>query len=426
MYRSILSCAAFAVVLFANAQLQVRQVFALSEGYFDYANSVQVIPVTLGSYDPGTGMFQTVATLTGPRFGSDVLVDGATVFVAADDRIVKYSADDYTELDLAMVQGVRKLAIWNDKLLLTRGELGGLDHYFEVRDKNTLDLLWSIDPVDGLTRSAEDVVVLEDKAYLGVNNAFDWANLSGIIGEVDLLAQTYGQEVDLGPAGLNPEKLFVVNGMLHSFNNTDFSKSSISTVDPQISALQGTTDVTSLSSCAASVVSGDNIYFLEYAQNELARYSISNDAVLDTLFGSPAVYGIVEDDLNNVLYATTTDFSSTGELLVLDLNGTILSSVPASVSCGNLAVDTRSTTGIGPIELPSFNLFPNPADDSITIQLPEQKEALMVVVLDATGRTVLTTRTQLTGRTVIDIDQLVQGVYTVSIADHTPIQFTKF
>ncbi|MFZ1333094.1 MAG: T9SS type A sorting domain-containing protein, partial [Flavobacteriales bacterium] len=305
-------------------------------------------------------------------------------------------------------------------------ELGGLDHYFEVRDKNTLALLWSIDPSDGLTRSAEDVVVLDDKAYLAVNNAFDWANLSGIIGEVDLLAQTYGQEVDLGPNGLNPEKLFVVNGMIHSFNNTDFSKSSISTVDPQISALQGTTDVTELSSCAASVVSGDNIYFLEYAQNELARYSISSDAVLDTLFGSPAVYGIVEDDLNNMLYATTTDFSSIGEFLVLDLNGTILSSVPASVSCGNLAVDTRSATGISATELPSFSLFPNPADDSITIQLPEQKEALLIVVLDATGRSVLTTRTQMSGQTVIGIDQLVPGVYTVSIADHTPFQFTKF
>ena len=39
--------------------------------------------VNLGSYDPATGLYQTVATINGPRFGSDVEVAGGAVYVAA-------------------------------------------------------------------------------------------------------------------------------------------------------------------------------------------------------------------------------------------------------------------------------------------------------------------------------------------------------
>ena len=45
-------------------------------------------------------------------------------------------ADTYEQLAMAEVAGVRKLAVWNDLLLITRGELGGLPHYFEARDRN--------------------------------------------------------------------------------------------------------------------------------------------------------------------------------------------------------------------------------------------------------------------------------------------------
>ena len=95
MYRSFLSCAALAAALFLHAQQEVHQVFVLSEGYYDnFGGGGQLVPVTLGSYDPEAGTYQTVATLTGPRFGSDVIVDGSSVYVAADDRIVRFGMKD--------------------------------------------------------------------------------------------------------------------------------------------------------------------------------------------------------------------------------------------------------------------------------------------------------------------------------------------
>ncbi|MCB9184484.1 MAG: T9SS type A sorting domain-containing protein [Flavobacteriales bacterium] len=422
MYRPFLSAALFSAIAFANAQ-QVHQVFVLSEGYYDFfGGGGQLIPVTLGSYDPATGTYQTVATITGPRFGSDVLVDGASVYVAADDRVLRFDADSYQQTGEAMVSGVRKLAVWNDLLLLTRGELGGLPHYFEARDKNSLELLWTIDPAAGLTMSAEDVLVVDDKAYLAVNNAFDWSNLAGRIGVVDLATGSYENEVDLGPDGLNPEKLFVHQGELLAFSNTDFSHSSISRVGA--GEVEYTVTVSSNSGCGASELVGaqEQVYFLEYAQNELVRFDVATASVGDTLSGSPAVYGLLADPFNPVLYATTTDFVSTGDFHVLALDGSVLSTVPAAVASGHLALDIRLSTGVEQLARPGMAVFPNPADELVTISLP--LTGADVEVLDATGRVVDRQRAG-SGLLRLSLAGYPAGLYTVRAEGMAPVRFTK-
>lgn len=427
MYRSFLSCAALAASLWCQAQGPVvHQVFVLSEGYYDFfGGGGQLVPVTLGSYNPALGSYQTVATITGPRFGSDLLVDEGIVFVAADDRVIRFDADTYQPLGEALVAGVRKLAIWGDALLVTRGELGGLSHYFEARDKNTLNLLWTIDPTDGLTMSAEDVIVLGDNAYLAVNNAFDWSNLAGKVGMVDLVSQTYGNEVDLGPNGLNPEKLFVKDGDVLAFCNNDFSRSSISRIGAGTAPeLQYTTVVAENSGCAASalVEAEDKVYFLEYAQNELARFDLGTGAVSDTLVGSPSIYGLMEDPINGVLYATTTDFFSAGDLHVLGLDGQVISTATAAVSCGNLALDIRLSTSTSEIAHVGLSAYPNPASDEIFVSLPT---ASALDVLDATGRLVLRESARLAGQRRIAINHLPAGLYTLRTEKGTTLRFSK-
>ena len=405
----------------------VHQVLVLSEGYYDFfGGGGQLVPVTLGSYDPVSGTYSTVATITGPRFGSDVLADDGIVFVAADDRVLRFDADTYQPLGEAMVAGVRKLAIWGDALLITRGELGGLPHYFEARDKSTLDLLWTIDPSDGLTMSAEDVIVVGDKAYLAVNNAFDWSNLAGKVGVVDLVAQSYGSEIDLGPDGLNPEKLFVKDGDVLAFCNNDFSSSSISRVSLDgTPVLQYTTVVAENSGCAASalVEAEDKVYFLEYAQNELARFDLGTGAVSDTLSGSPAIYGIIEDPINGVLYATTTDFLSAGDFHVLGLDGQVLATVPAAVSSGNLALDIRLSTAVAEHEAASIRAFPNPADQELLVQT--MSGATWIEVRDAAGRLI---RREVMAPGVqhrISLAGIAPGLYTVQAEGSSAARFTK-
>ncbi|MFN6177575.1 MAG: T9SS type A sorting domain-containing protein [Flavobacteriales bacterium] len=427
MYRSVLSAGLMAIALLVGAQSTVHQVVVLNEGYYDYFNGQgQLVPVTLGSYDPSTGVYQTVATITGPRFGSDVLVDGSDIYVAADDRVVRFDADTYQQTGEVFIQGVRKLAIWNDQLLITRGELGGLPHYFEVRDRNSLDLIYAITPADGLEHAAEDVLVVGDKAYLAVGNAFEWGNFVGRVGVVDLQAGTYGNEVDLGPDGTNPEKLMLHEGDIITFNNTDFSHSSISRVNVAAGTIAYTTNVSANSSCAASAKVGANgrVYYMEYAQNELARFDLSSGAVADTLAGSPAVYGLIEDPVNGVLYATTTDFFSTGDLHVMDLEGNVLSTVAVGVSPGNLALDIRLSTSVNMVERPVLGLFPNPANE--TVALSGVPQGAQVHVFDSMGRTVLErSSVNVEGVVRLDITTLRNGVYTVEVQGMGTLRFTK-
>lgn len=425
MYRSFLSAGMLAIVLQGNAQAYLHQVLVLNEGYYDFfGGGGQLVPVTLGSYDPVTGNYTTVATIEGPRFGSDVLVDGASIYVAADNKVLRFDADSYALLGEAEVPGVRKLAVWNDQLLITRGELGGLDHYFEARDKNDLGLIYSIDPTEGLPFAAEDVIVVGDEAYLAVGNAFDFNDLQGRIGKVDLVGQSYGDEVDLGSDGRNPEKLMAHDGAIYAFNNKDFTGSSISKVN-DAGSLEYTTNVAENSGCAASTRVGNTIYFMEYDQNRLARFDLGSGAVLDTLVESPAVYGLVEDALNGVLYATTTDFFSSGELHVLDQQGLILSSVPVSVSPGNLALDVRTSTGVTERSGAVFGVYPNPAQDRVMLTGDLPTATATVEVLDPLGRVVFSQQRSLAADPSIDIAGWPSGAYSLRIGQGPVVRFTK-
>ncbi len=426
MMRSILSAGMLAMVLQGGAQSYVHQVVVLNEGFFDYFDTQeQVVPVSIGSYDPVTGAYQTVATLTGPRFGSDVLLHDGNILVAADDRVLRYDADSYELLAEAMVTGVRKLDVWNDQLLLTRGELGGLDHYFEARDRNTLDLLYTIGPDEGMLFSAEDVLVVGDKAYLAVNNAFDWDNVVGRVGVVDLATGTYGAEVDLGQDGLNPEKLMVQDDALFVFNNKDFMGSSISRVNVSTASLAYTTNVATNSGCAASVMAEDKIYFMEYAEERLARFDVFSGQVLDTLLGSPAVYGLVHDPINEFLYATTTDYFSSGDLHVLNMNGQVISTVAVGVAPGNMALDIRSNTGIEEGSSVIYRVFPNPALGQLTLHGTLPTGSVRVSVQDALGRTVMNEQRPLGDYAVLDIADLRAGIYLVRLNDGRAVRFTK-
>ena len=103
------------------SQNYIEQVLILNEGYFDYYDTQEIIePVTIGSYDIETNNYTEIATIEGARFASDLIIDGNNFYVAADNKILKYDLDSYELLDEVEVQGVRHLAINNDKLYVSR------------------------------------------------------------------------------------------------------------------------------------------------------------------------------------------------------------------------------------------------------------------------------------------------------------------
>ena len=115
-----LVCMVFANILLS--QEYVNQVLVLNEGYFDYTLNQSIEPVTIGSYDPVLQTYIVVDTIQGARFASDLIIDGDYFYVAADNMIYKYNKISYALVAAESVPGVRNLAIWNDKILATRGD----------------------------------------------------------------------------------------------------------------------------------------------------------------------------------------------------------------------------------------------------------------------------------------------------------------
>lgn len=424
MYRSFLLASALAAAVTGNAQQSVHQVLVLNEGYFDFNTQTQVVPVTLGSYDPATGTYSTVATITDARFGNHVAVDGGQVYVSADHRLLKYDANTFALLDEAEVTGIRRFAIWNDAIVITRGEVGGLPHYCEVRDKNTLDLLYTI-PTSDLPYGCEAVEVTGDKAYIAVNNGFEWGNAVGKLGVLDLATQTWEASIDLGINGLNPENVMVVDGAVFTFNNKDFTGSSISKFSIGGSGVDYTNDVALSSGCGSSAKTENRIYFMEYAQNLLNTFDLAMATVADTLIGSPATYGLIDDPINGVLYGTTTDFFSSGSLHVMDYEGSILSTVAVGVSPGKLALDVRSSTSINETSAGGLSVFPNPTEGAVTVRADALRMGEPINILDASGRIVLNTRASAVGMAQLDVSGLADGIYTVRSASGITTRFTK-
>lgn len=424
MYRSFLLASALAAAAFTNAQQYVHQVLVLNEGYFNFDTQTQDVPVTLGTYDPVAGTYTTVATIAEARFGNHVGVDDDAVFVAADHRLLKYDANTFALLDEAEVAGIRRFAFWNDALVITRGEVGGLSNYCEVRDKNTLDLLYVIDTTT-LPYSCEGVQVEGDKAYIAVNNGFEWGNAVGKLGVLDLSVSAWETSIDLGENGLNPEHVMVSNGNVYTFNNKDFTGSSISKYAIGGSAIEHTNDVAMTSGCGSSALVDERVYFMEYAQNKLNRYDLATDAVLDTLDNSPATYGLIDDPINHVMYGTTTDFLSMGELHVIGYDGAILSSVPVGVSAGHLALDVRTSTGVDRIAAAQMSVFPNPAERTLIVRLPPSGANALFSVMDAAGRVVLLERTNAMGLGEVNVSGLSDGVYSLRSTSGATARFVK-
>jgi len=404
-------------------QNYVHQVIILNEGQYDYTNQVQVTPVTLGSYNTLTDTYSVFDQVSGVRFGSDVIIDGDFIYVAADSLILKYDKNTLTLSKSTTVAGVRKLAIWNDHLLVTIGESVPHNAYFRVFDKNDLTFVYELDTSNGPSYSSEGVIVHNDTAYVAVSNAFEWGNAKGFIGLVDLNTQTYMAEVDIMPDGLNPDNLMISGDKLYTLNNKDWTNSSITEFNT-LDRTFATVNLTAPSGCGASVFADNRVIYHRYDYDinwadtnaTLNRYS-STDQSIDTIYPNLLnVYGMADDAINSQLYVTTTDYFSFGMTYMMDYNGALTDSFAVGISPGNLALDVRQLTGINEEDgVARFNIHPNPSSFVLNIEATDVSASYELLVTDIAGRQVYTESVSQSVTRAINIENWPIGVYMLYI-----------
>ena len=404
--KKVLLTLSLSLTALVQAQNYVHQALILNEGYFDYQTNQIIDPVTIGSYNPANQTYQIVDTLEGMRFGSDVIIDGNFYYVAADTKIFKMDLNTHQEVASVSCPGVRNLGIYQNKLVATRGEyLTSYSSYLHIYDANTLSLIQAIDTVQGPKWAAQNIVIDGSSAYIAVNNGYEWGNEKGLIGKLDLSNLSYGNEVDLGSDGKNPDNLVKLGGFLYTVNNKDFSGSSISKV-----AIDGTSNST-VNLAAASTGCGTSALRDNKLIYQLSMETILNEFDVNVMNSSGPVtghtlnyYELAQEPVTGQLYTSETDFFSFGKVHIFDANNNELSNFNVGISPGTIVFDVRSSAGIAAIEN-TLSVYPNPAVDLLNVSIDGVKR-----VYDLTGKLLIESSS-----TSLDISSLNQGIYLLNV-----------
>jgi len=391
------------------AQNQLHQVLVVNEGYYDYQTNAILEPVTIGSYNPISQQYQVVDTLENMRFASDLVIDGNFYYVAADSKIFKMDLNSHQEISSVACPGVRNLAIYQNKLIATRGEyLTTYDSYLHVYNTADLQLIQAFDTVTGPKWATQNIVIDGTTAYLVVNNAYEWGNEKGIIGQLNLTNLSYGNEVDLGPDGKNPDNLLKYGSTLYTVNNKDWNGTSISKFELANNATSTVNIANAVAGCGTSALRDDKLTYQISMETSLNNFDINGMNNIGPVVGiNVNFYELAQEPLSGQLYASSTDFFSTGTVYIYDATNTEIHSFASGVSPGTIVFDIRSSAGINE-ETTNFSVSPNPTNDILTIQGKSANE--LVSLVDLNGTTVLSST-----ESSLNISQLPAGIYYVNI-----------
>ena len=391
------------------AQQYVHQVLIANEGFFDFQTNAIIEPATIGSYNPQTQAYVVVDTLDGQRFSSDVIIDGDFYFVAADTKIFKYNLNTHQVVGSINLPGVRNLAISDNKLIATRGEyLQTFDSYLQVFDKNTLQLIAALDTNNGPQWATQNMVVLNNIAYIAVNNAYEWGNEKGLIGQLNLNTLQYGSEIDLGAEGKNPDNMFMFNNEIYTVNNKDWSGASVSKVS--LSGNVNTQNIASaVTGCGTSALRDDKLVYQISMENTLNDYNLISMSNVGPVAGIVNnFYELAQEPVNGYLYTSTTDFFSQGMVQIYDVNNTLSHQFAVGVSPGTIVFDLRSNVGLDE-NTENLGVSPNPSNG--VFQIVGFTSGDTYQVYNATGQVIFEGQTS-----TFDLSAFEAGIYLI----HTP------
>ena len=414
--KKVLFTIGFGFSTLVQAQNYVHQAIILNEGYFDYQTNEILVPVTVGSYNPATQIYQVVDTLEGMRFGSDVLIDGNYYFVAADSKIYKMDLNSHQEISSVSCPGVRNLGIYQNKLVATRGEyLTTYDSYLHVYDATNMTLIAAIDTIQGPKWATQNIVLDGSSAYIAVNNGYEWGNEKGIIGKLDLNALTYGNEIDLGPDGKNPDNLVKVGSFLYSVNNKDWSGSSISKVALDGSSNSTVNIATASTGCGTSALRDDKLVYQISMETTLNEFDINVMNNVGPVSGhSLNYYELAQEPVSGNLFASETDFFSFGNVHVFNASNTELASFNVGVSPGTIVFDVRSSSASLNELASNIAVYPNPTTDFLNVNIEGTKR-----VLDLQGKVLVSSDLN-----KIEVGSLNSGIYFLEV-EGRKVSFVK-
>ena len=414
MRKCFFTLSMLAITAGVFAQTYTARVLVLNEGYYDYLADSILVPVSIGAFNPATGVYTTIDEVEGARFASDVVIDGDAYFVAADHALLKYDLLTDMLLDEADVAGIRKIAVSGDYLVVTRGEyLVDLPAYIQVYDRTNLELIFEISS-DVLPYTTEGVTIQDNLAYVAVNNGFVFGSEVGKIVVVDLNTQEIIQTVELGADGINPDNLMIEGDYIYTLNNKDFTGSSVSAYRLTTGDLSTTNLMNISSGCGTSAINSGTIYYQEMFGTTLSRFDAATQSIVGEDEVSLSFYGLGFDPVSGNMYASETDYFSYGKVHVYNSDLEEIAVFNTGVSPGTFAYDVRLTTAVDNADKAIFTAYPNPVVDVLHVSGVNAQD--VIFIQDITGKQVMEMRAADNNTLDLPVQFLPSGMYTITVA----------
>jgi hypothetical protein len=408
-------------ILISNLLLhsQLKQIIVLNEGAYDYINQQILVPVSVGSFNPTSGNYSKMNEIPGARFASDLIIDGNTYWVAADKNLINYDLKSHNKLKETIIEGIRKIAVHNDLIIVTRGEYQKpLNSYIQFFNKHTFELLFEI-PAALNPYTAENIVVYRDFAYIAINNGFEFGKEVGKIIKVDLSRLEFVSETDLGSEARNPENLMLWENTLLTLNNKDFTGSSVSLMNLNSNEVStfNLSNVNSL--CGTSVLVGEQIIYQEIGKTELGAFHLHTKN--SAFYKDPGIsyYGMSYDAQSGMICTGQTDFRTTGIVTIYNESFDVIYTFNAGITPGYFVFDHSTPVQTKSAKPLVFDISPNPIISKCKVISNEP--IIEVSVLDFYGRTLISTN-QLS----VNLEQIQPGPYVLMVKTKEKIGYKRF
>jgi hypothetical protein len=423
----------FTLVLIGNKDLlqaqrseYVQQAIILNSGRFE-VQPPYVDYVTVQSYNPTTHavtIFDTIYT----QSAQDVLIDGHYAYVAAQDSIIKYDIDTYQRVAAVDDSGMVKLALWNNKLIITKG-FPVKRFFVEILDATNLALLARTQFISG---DCGGVVTAKDTVYVSVNGGY--LGTEGKLAVIDPTTWNLAREINFGANAIGIWNLYNYGGNIFSVNRTPFGSppSGSITVYDQF----GGTFVNKVFPLTVGDGLGikDSLLYLKFNEG-VGSFYLNQKLIADTTIipdpGSANHFYILSgavDYVNGQLYMNIGNRTIPGKCVIASTTGDSITSFQDGIATEAMSLDFRVPVGLTPAQTQKdfVTIYPNPVTNSISVLFNGIEKVSRVQMTDVTGRTIFSSGLLGNEKSLkINSSSYPSGIYILSIYTENGVKTKK-
>lgn len=309
MTKALTFLSAFLLLGSLSAQTVTKRIVTINGGQFGN----QTDNANISSYDPATGVYNSIDTIQTQSI-QDVLVEGRTMYVAAQDSIIKYNVVTGDRIAAASfgAPSTISMATYNDYLLVGNwyppfGQVGPYTNHFRIFDKNTLTY---VDSIPEIHQGVKSFVVVGDTAYIGQNyNSSAFTDSAGWMVKVDLVSLTYSDSITVNTNREDLGRLMEKDGMVIGLNS---ASNTVTIYDP----LTGSVMTDTANADLSLRIYGSQFVVDQYGtlhtkvDGNIATYDPISRSVIDGDIVDTAITAFTLDTVNQRYYVTQTDFFS--------------------------------------------------------------------------------------------------------------------